>query len=637
MAVTPVNMSRVSFNMRAYNLLESLRANQAATFGVQNQLATGLSFLRPSESPVNSAAAMNIDRRIDRLDQVQSNLTSVNNTLLEVDTTMQETLELLSEAQALAVQAVGDTITEDERHALVTVVDSLLNQMVSLGNRQFLNTYLFSGHQAAPPFEFGLGGVLYKGDANRMETIIDTDLSKDSFTVPGMEFFQSVSSGIQGVVDLNPALTDDTLITDLNGARGNGVTLGIIVVSTDGDQTSIDLRGAATIGDAIDKLNDGLPQGVSAALGTNGITLTRTIAAAGTITVAESSGTSTAADFGLLGSFNAASRLGDDLDPRLTVRTPVSALNGGAGIDLSRALTIRNGGQSATISLADADTLEAILNRINNAGVGAWARLAGDGNSIEVLSRLSGTDLSIEEDGGLTATNLGVRTMHAGIALSALNDGAGIETVTGNDLRITTADGTAIDVDLSAAITLHDVFDQLNTNGAGAITAAFVTKGNGLLITDNTAGPGTLTIEALDNSPAVGHLGLDVTAAGGALVGNDVSPVRVDSPFTGLLELSRGMGSDDRNLMMKAGARIDDVMKTMQGIQGEMASLARAMEDRAERISAEGAAAQVMMSDVRDVDFTEAAVRFQRLQTALQANLSTATQVMNLSVLDYLS
>jgi len=34
-------------------------------------------------------------------------------------------------------------------------------------------------------------------------------------------------------------------------------------------------------------------------------------------------------------------------------------------------------------------------------------------------------------------------------------------------------------------------------------------------------------------------------------------------------------------------------------------------------------ATRVLLSDVRDVDLAEAAVRFQQLQTALQANLQT--------------
>ena len=38
-----------------------------------------------------------------------------------------------------------------------------------------------------------------------------------------------------------------------------------------------------------------------------------------------------------------------------------------------------------------------------------------------------------------------------------------------------------------------------------------------------------------------------------------------------------------------------------------------------------------------DVDMAEAIVRFQQMQTALQANLATASKVLNLSLLDYLS
>jgi flagellin-like hook-associated protein FlgL len=44
-----------------------------------------------------------------------------------------------------------------------------------------------------------------------------------------------------------------------------------------------------------------------------------------------------------------------------------------------------------------------------------------------------------------------------------------------------------------------------------------------------------------------------------------------------------------------------------------------------------------MLSDVRDVTFADAAVRFQQLQMALQANLSTASQILGMSLLNYLS
>jgi flagellin-like hook-associated protein FlgL len=268
--------------------------------------------------------------------------------------------------------------------------------------------------------------------------------------------------------------------------------------------------------------------------------------------------------------------------------------------------------------------------------VGVWARITDDGRSLEILSRVSGVDLYIEENGGLAATALGLRSMHAGTTLAGLNGGRGVSTVPGSDLRITTASGTTIDIDLDGAETLQDVLDRLNTGGAGAITATLASQGNGLVITDQTAGAGTLTIQPLNDSPALSGLGLDVSATGNQLVGRDVNPIRVDSPFTALLELRTGLQGDDRLTMITAGERIERVMERMQQVQGQLASQARVMADRSERVETETTATRVLLSDVRDVDIADAAVRFQQLQMALQANLSTALQVMNLSLLDYL-
>jgi len=636
MAVTAINPARVSFNMRAMNLLESMRANQEALYRQQNYLATGLRFVQPSEDPIRASAATTLQRRLESLSQVGTNVQNAEAKLSELDTSMQDALTLVSDAQVLANEAVGDTITEDERHALSTVVDSILDQLVTVANRRHLNTYLFSGHQDAAPFVVAHGGVMYTGDANRMVTVIDTDMSEDAFTVPGMEFFAAVTAGVQGAVDLDPALTEDTRISDLDGALGRGVELGRIVVTVDSEQTDIDLSGAATVGDVIDKLNAELSGEVTASLGTRGITLTVAGGRSGDVAVSDASGGRTAVDLGLSGSFSGATRAGADLNPRVTGLTQITALKAGAGVDLSSGITIRNGGSVATIDLADADTVEDVVNRINEADVGAWARIAEDGERLEILNRVSGTDMTIEENGGLAATALGVRSLHEGTTLASLNDGLGVETADGDDLRITTQDGTTVEVDLDGTEMIQDVLDRLNAAGGGAITADLLTKGNGLVITDNTLGSGVLRIEALNTSLALEGLGLDVTPTGSYLVGGDVNPQRVDSPFTALFELQEGMEKDERLTMVTASQRIERVMKEMQGVQGEMASSSQAMSQRYEQVESEIAATQVLLSDVQDADITDAAIRFQQLQTALQANLGTATQVLNLSLLDYL-
>ena len=107
MAVTSINLARVSNNLRAFNLLESVRANQRDLFNVQTGLSTGLRFQRPSDDPIRATSAINLDRRLDRLALVKSNVERANSVLTEVDSSMQSALDLASEAQTLAIQVVG--------------------------------------------------------------------------------------------------------------------------------------------------------------------------------------------------------------------------------------------------------------------------------------------------------------------------------------------------------------------------------------------------------------------------------------------------------------------------------------------------------------------------------------------------
>jgi len=140
-------------------------------------------------------------------------------------------------------------------------------------------------------------------------------------------------------------------------------------------------------------------------------------------------------------------------------------------------------------------------------------------------------------------------------------------------------------------------------------------------------------IEAAPPAKDVPRLPLAEAMAQGLVV--DATRIE-ESYLAALLELKDGMERDHRQTLTYAGERIDRILKYMQQKHGEIAAQARTLADRGERVETEITATQTMLSDVRDVDMTDAIVRFQQLQTALQANLSTASQVLNLSLLDYL-
>lgn len=640
MTLAPIHTSRVSSNLRSFNLLATLRGSQRELLRVQNQLASGLKFERPSEDILAGAAALRIDRRLEVLAHVQNNLRDVNAALATGEQAMQDAVDLVQEAKSVALQMTGDTATPDERRSLAAVVDSLLEQLVAIGNRTHLGTYLFSGDYGGDlPFSIDAGGVLYRGNDGRLETILDTDLSHDTFTISGAEFFNAFSTAVKGVVDLNPIVTLSTRLVDLRGATGDGVDAGRIAVSDGVEQREIDLGGCDTIGDVIDKLNAEMPGTLTAALVNGVIRVASPVLPPPAITITDAGGGKTAVDLGIFSDDPVPAVLGDDLDPKLTPRTALTDVLGGAGLTLEDGIVIRNGGSSATISFAGAVTIEDVLNRINQAGVGVVARINETNDTIEVLSRVSGTDLRIEENGGGDAAALGIRSMDSATLLSGLNDGRGVDSVDGDDFRITTADGTQIDIDVDdldlATATLQDLLDLINAQGGGAVTASLATVGNGIVITDNTSGPGTLRIEKLNLSPAIDTLGLSASSAGGSLNGLDVNPVRVDSPFTALLELRAALERDDTRSIGFAAERIERSLDHMLRVQGQLAAQAGAMLDRAVRIETEASGTQVLLSDVQDVDIADAAVRFQQVQTALQANLAASARILDLSLLDY--
>lgn len=640
MSVVPVNIARVSQNLKSFNLLNTVRGSQLSLFRTQNQLATGLRFNAPSEDPLRASDALKLDDRMDLIGSVANSLRRVNATLTEGESAMQAAVDLVRDGHTLAIQTVGDELSPDEKQALRPVIESAIQQLVSIGNRKHLDTYLFSGyHGSEPPFEWVSDGVIFRGDDGRLETIVDTDLSSDTFTIAGKEFFRAASSKVVGFVDLNPAVTMDTRLSDLRGANQLGIRPGRIEVSDGTNTVEIDLSGCATVGDVVDKLNAEMPGSLQATISPTSIL----IGSPGGVdfTITDVGGGQTAADLGIRTTTPVDQLIGADLDPKLTNLSKLDDLLGGAGVDLSGGLVIRNGARVASLGFTDAATIEDVVNTINGAPVGAWARVSDDGRRIEVLNRISGPALTIEEAGGQAATALGIRSTWTGSKLSDLNDGRGVSTVNGADFRITTASGATVDVDLDAlslsSATLQEVIDLINTLAAGDVTASLASAGNGIAITDNTVGAGTLTIEKLNLSPAIDGLGLSgATLSGNVLTGRDVNPVIVDSPFTALLELRDGIDRDDNQAVSWAGERLARVLKDMQSTQGELAAKARSLIDRAVRVDDEATATRIMLSDVRDVDMAEAVVRFQQVQTALQANLATSSKVLGMSLIDYL-
>lgn len=205
--------------------------------------------------------------------------------------------------------------------------------------------------------------------------------------------------------------------------------------------------------------------------------------------------------------------------------------NGGSGVplDTTSGILINQGDRQTTVSLAGAETVEDLINAFHSSGAAVQARINANATGIDLVTTLSGVDFSIGENGGTTATQLGLRTFAADTRLTDLNFGAGVQKSGGIDFTIVRNDGVELNINLSAATTIGDVVDLINShpdNTGAAVTAQLAAVGNGIeIIDDNPQGGATLTIRRDSRSSAAWDLGLLSRGVDSATSGNGATAV----------------------------------------------------------------------------------------------------------------
>ncbi len=432
MAVTPVNISRVSQNMRTDLLLSGMQKSMVNLLHQQEKLSTGLRIVRPSDDPIGATAAIRMDDVLEAQDQYLNNIDNASKSMDLADSTIGSMRDLITQAHDIALENVGSTASTEQRHAASTIVESIMGQIVTLGNAEYLGSYLFAGQvNNTPPFAVKDNKVSFNGNQKPITVQVAPDISENISLTSG-ELFGSGSGIVAGTSNLTPSAGNDTRLTDLNGALGRGIRLSSMVISgsTIGD-VQVDLTGAATLGNVVDKINQALPSTVRASLSANGRNMILSSTNPGeTLKITESGQGTVAHDLGIYTPTATASPVnGTDFSPKLTLQTKVSDLASGAGLDLTSGIVINNMDTSITIDFSSADTLQDVLNTINTAEIGVKAEINDDATGINITNLYAGSKLTIGENGGTTAKDLGIRTFTADTLLSKLNDGEGVSTV----------------------------------------------------------------------------------------------------------------------------------------------------------------------------------------------------------------
>ena len=678
-------IDRVTNQMNARVSLATLGRTNLALFALQQQISTGRSILRSSDDVVKAATIGVLDDRLQRSEQISRNLQHADSALSEADTTLDEATNIAQQAKSIASGQVGATVTAAEREGQSRVVDSLLLGLFNIANREGVAGYVLGASQSASraPVESLRGGYRYRG---RGEGLL-TDLGSATavpLTLGERNPIAGISAKVGGQVDLDPALTDDTRLADLKGARGQGVATGIIRMSIDnGAAVEIDLSGIDAAGEARVRIERAIraheqrtgttvlgPGGVSFAGGRFSFDVA---GASTTIEFSDPGSGMTAQDLGLARvpatPITPVQNQGLDTGPRLTMRTPLSAMDGLGGT-LGR-LLITNAGQSVEVDLTGAVTLQDVRNRIEGADLGVRVEISADGGAVEIRNELAGRSnqsLSIGEvAGGNTATLLGIRTMSPSTRLASFNFGKGVQIVdnaadplTGQvspernvdfEIRLGDAAGTVIPVDLRPqdVVSVQTLLDRVNAEiqprllaaglPADALVAGLTPRGNGLTLVQGSSFAGAIQVNVRNNSSAARDLGLTSGAydpATSTLTGEDRAKVRVECLFTHLSDLRHALTTNDVYGIQFASQDIESSISRLAESRGVVGGYGQLVDSAKQRVADRVVLDETVRSQLRDIDFTEAASKFTLLQTQLEAGLRTTAMASQRSLLDFL-
>ena len=677
----PSNLSRVPNILASKITLGGLTSTNSQLLQLQTQLATLKRVNRPSDDPVSASLVNVLDQELEASAQRGRNLSHASSVLGVLDQRIGAIYDLVLESKTISSSQLSGSSDAETRASQATVIHSLVNELYSSLNDDYVGLSLFAGSsvgsRAVETFE---GGFRYMGDRDGLRTDLGGALDFP-LTLSADDVVGSFSARMEGAVDLNPTLTPETLLKDLRGPMTGVDEMGSVSVTLNGSTTiQVDLSEAETVSDVMDMLESairetGLP--VLQFAYPNGIEIDPTtgnrlrVNVAGINTVAFSDGPTGAAAsaLGLDGvtyTFSVGTDISAnvDLNPKVTDRTTIGSMNPSVALDVGSDLLIRNGNRTGTVTVTSGMTVGELKEAVRRLDIGARVEINENGNAVDFVNEVAGTRMSIEESGGTIATTLGVRTMMAGTPLSVFNDGRGVEIADGEvdetgapdpfrnvDFEVALSDGTTFTVDLVPGDTasVATLLARINADaaasgltigtGPGEFQARMDVNGNGLILEDFRGGAAPVSVTSLNGYAAedLGFLdGTTTTGTPARLTGSDRTGVRVESLFTTLLDLRDSLEADDARGITFAGERLETDLDRLNRARALVGGRAQRVEESERRLEDKTVLDTSIKSELQDLDFFEASSRLTLLQTQLQASIQVAAQSVPLSLLNFL-
>jgi len=181
------------------------------------QIATGLSVNVPSDNPAAAAVLVQNADQTSQADQFQRSIGSIQGEVQNADSTLSSVITSLQQAISLGVEGANGTLNAADRAALVTEVEGIQSQLLSLANLSYQGNYVFAGTatQTAPYVlnPSSPSGVTYVGNTGVNSITLGNHFTLKT-NLPGSQLFSSASTDLfKSIQDLITGLQTNTGIS----------------------------------------------------------------------------------------------------------------------------------------------------------------------------------------------------------------------------------------------------------------------------------------------------------------------------------------------------------------------------------------------------------------------------------------
>jgi flagellar hook-associated protein 3 FlgL len=652
MSLLPVITPRTSEPLQQQRSLFQINSDQAQLQKLFDQLSTGRRVISGSDDPAATARAINLKSGIAHADQMVRNASVASGYLANTDSALSQIDQALIEARGVAITAAQTVIGPDERSALTAELDQVIRRVLMSGNDSFGDTALFGGALAdKAPLEYRGNGILFTGNEAMAKPAIAKSTLVESLAT-GVGALGLAMPVVKGE-SLDSAMNRDTRLVDLRDGRG--VVPGVMRLKSGSGSVEVDLRGAVTVGDLVDRIESVQLGGraLSVDVASDSLTFRYADNLNGTLGIEDAPGWSTAKQLNISNpqSLIAPPITGAGLTPRTTLNTRLSELNGGAGLDVSAGIRIGVNDDVYTVDLSQAETIDAVVTAINRSGAPLRAELDPTTEAIQIRFLESGANYSIGENGGLAATRLGIRTSDGTTTLNELHGGRGVQLNPDSDpdITFTRPDGTVLAIDASGFETVQEVIDAINNHPQNQdtrrITASLTSVGNGIELRGPVdTRPIRVTQAATSNlGNVLGLIPQDNDSSEGSVVGGfsvltgtDYRTREPEGTLDTLLRMRDAVASGDTFEIERLSERLNVDLDRSSGARGELGFRSQTIDELKNRAEDQSASMTARLSDEIDADFTETISNINQRQAAIEASLRVIGQASGLTVLNFL-